>query len=93
MKQEEIEKMAENNKHIPTSEIEKDIIDTQREISQMEIKAEHLKATPIGMRGARWDHMRADVLISGIERRKEFIKKLKAILEFRKRKNSLDEKN
>ena len=89
MKQEEIEKMAENNKHIPTSEIEKDIIDTQREISQMEIKAKHLEMTPIGMREARWDHMRADVLMSGIKRRKEFIKKLKAILEFRKK----EEKN
>lgn len=54
MTKEEIIKIAERNKHIPAEEIKQDILDTQAEIVQMEKEAEHLEATPMGMREARW---------------------------------------
>src|SRR3990167_2785567 len=67
---------AEANAHIPTSEIEQDIRDTEREIAQMEEEAKHLEATPLSMTSARVDHMRASSRWSGIEQRKEFVEKL-----------------
>lgn len=77
------EKIAEKNKHIPTAEIKQDILDTQIEITQMEKEADHLASTPLEMKEARWNHMRADARISGIKERKKFIKKLETILEIR----------
>jgi hypothetical protein len=76
--------LAERNAHIPTTEIEQDILDTEREIVQMELEAQHLAATPDSMREARWDHMRAEARRSGIRERNEFIRKLKEILAARK---------
>lgn len=77
-------KIAERNKNIPTAEIKQDIIDTETEIAQMEREAEHLEATPMGMRETRWNHIRASGRRFGIEERKRFIEKLQAILEIRK---------
>lgn len=77
--------LAEKNKHIPTAEIKQDILDTQNEIIQMEKEAEHLEATPMGMRETRWDHIRTSGRRSGIKERKAFIKKLERILEIRKK--------
>lgn len=68
------------NDHIPTEEILKDIADTEREIAEMEVEAAHLEQTPLSMRDARWDHMRASSRRSGIEQRHAFIGKLRAIL-------------
>ena len=76
--------IVEKNSHIPTAEIEQDILETEREIAQMKQEAKHLATTPDSMREARWDHMRAEARRSGIAGRKEFIAKLKAILERRK---------
>lgn len=72
--------LAENNAHIPTAEIEQDILDTEREIAMMEREAEHLAQTPHSMREAKWDHMRASARRSGIAQRKEFVEKLRAVL-------------
>lgn len=72
--------IAEKNAHIPTSEIEQDILDTELEIAQMEQEAEHLSQTPDSMREARWNHMRASARRTGIQERREFIAKLKQIL-------------
>lgn len=83
MNKEEIIKLAERSKHIPIAEIKQDILDTQNEIDQMEKEAEHLAGTPMSMKDARWNHMRADARRSGIKERKEFIKKLEAILDLR----------
>ena len=77
------EEIAERNKHIPTEEIKQDILDTQIEIEQMEQEAKYLEATPMGMQETRWNHIRAQGRRAGIERRKQFIKKLEAILDFR----------
>jgi len=77
------QKLAEQNAHIPTAEIEQDILETEREIAQMQLEVEHLSATPNHMREARWDHMRAEARRSGIKERQEFIGKLKLILEGR----------
>jgi len=77
------EKLAEQNAHIPTSEIEQDILDTEREIAQMEEEAAHLATTPSHSRDYRWNCIRAEARRSGISERKEFVKILKAILEFR----------
>ena len=80
-------KIIEQNKHIPTEEIKRDILETQAEIIQMKKEKEHLIATPMRMKETRWNHMRAEVRDSGIENRKKFIKKLEAILDFRKKPN------
>ena len=77
------EKLAEDNRDIPTAEIQQDIVDTQREILEMEEEAEHLANTPLSMKDARWNHMRAEARKSGIKERQEFIEKLKVILEVR----------
>jgi len=79
-------KLARQNKYIPTDIILEDIADTQAEINQMEIEAEYYERTPLSFPTARLDHMRAEVRRTGIKERKEFIEKLKAILEVRQRK-------
>jgi hypothetical protein len=66
------------NQHIPTPEIERDIADTEREISTMEREAEALD-----MLGDRMSDIRRRARLHGIEDRKIFIAKLKAILEAR----------
>lgn len=86
MKEEEKLKLAEQNKHISTAEIRQDISDTLVEIAQMEREAEHLEATPMGMRDARWNHIRASGRHSGIEERRRFVERLEAILEVREEK-------
>lgn len=84
MKDAEKKQLAENNKDIPTSEIEQDILDTEGEIFQMTEEAEHLEKTPLSLQSARWDHIRASSRRQGIKERKEFIEKLSNILEGRK---------
>lgn len=69
-----------SNEHIPTSEVEQDIRDTEREIAEMTAEAEHLEATPITSPDARWNRMRANVRRQGIENRRVFIEKLRGIL-------------
>ncbi len=79
-----IKNIAEQNSHIPTSEIEQDIRDTEREIIQSEEEAQHLEQTPLSLASARLDHMRASTRRSANKERQEFIEKLKAILKYRK---------
>ena len=76
-------KIAENNKHIPTEDIKKDIGDTEAEIVTMkrEIKAFKLL-------GDRISIMKADVRVNRINNREIFIKHLKIILEVRKEQNN-----
>jgi len=69
---------------IPIAEIENDILETEREIAAMTTEADWLEKTPMTDRDAKWNHMRASARRSGIEERKDFIKKLQAILESRK---------
>ncbi|MCK9370885.1 hypothetical protein M0R04_13325 [Candidatus Dojkabacteria bacterium] len=76
-------KIAEENKDIPTEEVKQDILDTEREIAEMTIEAEHLEKTPLSLQSARLDHMRASARRSGIKERQAFIEKLKVILEVR----------
>lgn len=75
--------LAERNAHIPSSEIERDIMDTEMEIASMELEARHLENTPLSLSTARFDHMRASARRTGIEARKKFIADLRAILEYR----------
>ena len=77
-------KMALRNAHIPTSELIKDIEDTEAEIVTMEKEAEHLEKTPLSLPTARIDHMKASARRSGIKERQEFIQKLNTILEYRR---------
>ena len=81
----DIEKTAAANAHIPTSEIEKDIIETKQEIAQMEEEARHLEETPLSLRSARLDHMRAESRRNGIKERQKFVDNLKAILQYRRK--------
>jgi hypothetical protein len=80
----DIAQIAERNAHIPDAEIEQDILDTEREITQMELEAERLAETPLSMPDARLQHMRADSRRSGIAERKKFVADLKAILDYRR---------
>jgi hypothetical protein len=84
MTPEEKKKLADDNAHIPTEEVEHDILETEKEIRDAEEKATHLEKTPLSMREARWDHMRASSLRSQIVQRKKFVEKLKIIIEVRK---------
>lgn len=77
------EAFLEANAHISTDEVLRDIADTETEIVQMEREAEHLEKTPLSMRTARLDHLRADARRDGITRRKEFIAKLNRLLDLR----------
>lgn len=73
------ERLAEENKGIPTSEIKQDILDTQTEIvtMQREIKGFRLINDKLS-------NFRADARKDGIASREIFIKKLQAILEVRR---------
>jgi len=83
MDKEETKKFSEKNKHIATDVIKQDISDTQKEIVEMWKEITFLESTPVGMKDARWNHMRADTRKAGIKDREEFIKALEGILEFR----------
>lgn len=71
-------KVAENNKHIPTSEIKQDILDTEAEILTMTREEKGYRII-----GDKMSNFRADAKRSGIKERKEFIERLKIILEVR----------
>ena len=73
------EELVKRNKDIPTSEIEKDISDTEAEIVEMEREIKGFRIL-----GDRWSVMKADNRVRGIKERKEFIDKLKVILKARK---------
>lgn len=60
---------------IPTEEIRKDIADTEAEIVTMARELEGFR-----LLGDRWSMMRADYRETGIRQRREFVKKLNAIL-------------
>lgn len=77
------QEMLSANAHITDSEILQDIADTEREIVTMTAEAEHLEKTPLSLPSAKMDHCRASARWSGIEGRREFIKKLQTILELR----------
>jgi hypothetical protein len=66
------------NEKISTAEIEQDIADTEREIEQMEREVKGLRLI-----GDRLSHYKADARVDGIRERREFIAKLKKILEGR----------
>lgn len=84
MEKTELQKLVNANKHIPTVEIKQDILETQIEIEQMEKEVKHLAETPMEIKEARWNHIRADARKFSIKERKEFIEKLEAILDARK---------
>jgi len=66
------------NEHIPTSEIEKDILDTKREISQLEREVKGYRLI-----GDKMSMFRADAKASGIKEREAFIHKLEILLNAR----------
>lgn len=67
-----------SNDHISTAEMLSDIRETRIEIADLERKAEGYK-----LLGDRLSSFRADACLSGITERKEFIKKVAALLEER----------
>ena len=68
----------DKNKHISTAEIKRDIADTQFEIEAYEREKEGYELI-----GDKISMFKAENRRIGIEERKEFIKKLEAILEKR----------
>jgi hypothetical protein len=68
-----------NNDHVPTEEVKKDIADTEAEISQMKREIEGFT-----LLGDRWSLMRADARRTGIKEREEFVTRLNKILAERK---------
>ena len=78
MNKEDKERIAAANTDIPTKEIEQDILDTEKEIAEMEREAAGYRLV-----GDRMSNFRADCKESGIRERKIFIEKLQAILDIR----------
>lgn len=78
MTNEQREKLAIDNEHISTAEIEKDIADTATEIEQLE---RELKA--FTLLGDKLSLFRAHSRRLSIDNRREFINNLQAILEYR----------
>jgi hypothetical protein len=78
------EELLKQNVHIPSAEIEQDILDTQAEIARMEMEAQYFEKTPLSMPDARLNHMKAQARRTGIKEREEFISKLQKILDLRK---------
>lgn len=78
------QELLTRNEHIPSAEIEKDILETEMEIVKLEREAAHLEQTPISLASARLDHIRASARRSGIAEREQFVKNLKRILELRR---------
>lgn len=72
-------KLAENNKHISSSEIKQDIADTQAEVVMMRREEEGYRLI-----GDKMSVFRADARRLGIKERQKFIKDLKSILQYRK---------
>lgn len=83
MTKEETSQLISANAHISTSEIEKDIRDTEAEIDLMEKEIVAFEAVPFGSPDAKISHMKARARRTGIAERKEFISKLRIILEHR----------
>lgn len=68
----------EANAHIPTEEIERDIADTQREITDLEDEERILRRNPIE------NKVRLYMIGGHISSRRTFIEKLQKIIEARK---------
>lgn len=71
------------NETISDAEIQQDILDTQREIADMEAERIHLEGTPATSSDYRWNMMRADARRTGIAERRQFITNLENILKIR----------
>jgi len=67
------------NAHIPTTEIEQDIRDTEREIKDKQDELEVL------MRNPTENKVRIYTLNGGISSRRDFVSKLKDVLEYRRK--------
>jgi len=74
------EELIVSNAHIPTSEIEQDIRDTEREIKDMEDELEVL------MRNPPEHKVRIYFLNGGLSKRRNFVARLQEILEYRHQK-------
>lgn len=68
-----------SHEHITTEEMQRDIADTEAEIATMERELEGLR-----LMSDRWSQMRADYRVTGIRERREFIAKVRTIIESRK---------
>jgi D-mannonate dehydratase len=77
------EEILKTNAHIPDSEVWQDIADTEREIEQMTLEAEHLEKTPPTMHDAKMAYIYASARRSGIEGRKQLIEKLRKLMALR----------
>ena len=73
------QEQVERNSHIPTAEIEQDIADTEAEIADLERKAE-----AYAILGDKMSDFRRTAALNGIEKRRIFIEKLRALLNARR---------
>lgn len=64
-----------SNEHITNEEMLQDIAETEQEIATMEREIEGFRLI-----GDRWSRMRADARVTGIQERRIFIGKVRAIL-------------
>lgn len=82
------QQQVDRNAHIPTSEIERDISDTEAEIATMRREIEGFR-----LLGDRWSDMRARARETGIEEREAFIAQLRALLTARAAETPAADKN
>lgn len=73
-------KVLEENKHIPTTEVLQDITDTEKEIRELTEEVKHLEATPHSSRDFKINNFRASAKRTGIEERKKFVADLRELI-------------
>ena len=72
--------MKNDNNHIPNTEIEQDIADTEHEIAVMQQEIEAFEAFPRESVEFRMAQFRASARRHGIKEREDFIAKLRVVL-------------
>jgi hypothetical protein len=72
--------MSDVHAHIPTAEVEQDIVDTEQEIAVMEGELRAFEMVPHGSTEYKMAQFRASARREGIKQRQAFIGKLRAIL-------------
>lgn len=70
--------------HISDEEIVKDIADTEKEIAEEESSADAYRQLALAGHDPKMNNFRATAARSGVERRKNFIAKLRQLQEYRK---------
>ncbi len=89
------DELLKQNAHIPDSEIEKDITDTKREISDLKFKVKGYDelSNVSSIHESKMSAFRRDAALTGIRERQIFVEKLQRLLNARKTKTETKERH